>query len=160
MSWSNSNPDWKDRLFAALVYLFPLYYSLQFAGSLFRQIPFLELILIPLFPLIWFNQVVPFGGLILFFVLFAAVVRNARISHFIRFNTMQAILIDILLLLVSLVTDILLRGLGTSLFVQTLFNTIFLAVLAVCVYGMYMCAMGQRPEIPTISEAAYSQVPW
>ena len=162
MSWSNSNPDWKDRLFAALVYLFPLYYSLEFAGSLFNQIPFLQLITIPLLPLILFDQLIPFGfgGLLLFFILFAGVVRNSRISYFIRFNTMQSILIDILLVLISIVSGILLRGLGTSLFVQTLFNTIFLAVLAVCVYGMYMCAMGKRPEIPTISETASSQVPW
>lgn len=158
MNWRN-NTDWKNRLFASLVYLFPLYYSLQFGGFLFRQFPILQLITIPLTPLILINQI-PLGGLILFFVLFAAVVRNSRISHFIRFNTMQAILIDILLILVSLVANILLGGLGGGLLIETIYNAIFLGTLAACGYGIVQSSTGKYAEMPAISEAAYSQVPW
>ena len=154
-----SNTDWKDKLFASLVYLFPLYESLKFGSFLFNQFPLLQLIAIPLLPFSLIDQI-PFGGFILFFVLFAAVVRNANLSHFIRFNTMQAILIDILLVLISLVTDILLRGLGVSLFTETLYNLIFLGILAVCVYGIVQSTTGKYAEIPLISEAASSQLPW
>ncbi len=159
MNWRTSSTDWKDRLFASLVYLFPLYYALEFGGFLFRQFPFLQLIFIPLYPLILINQI-PFGGFILFIVLFAAVVRNARISHFIRFNTMQAILIDILLILVSLVFRFILGGLGASLVTETIANAVFLGTLVACGYGIFQSASGKYAEMPTISEAAYSQVPW
>lgn len=159
MNWRTSSTDWKDRLFASLVYLFPLYYALEFGGFLFRQFPFLQLIAIPLYPLILINQI-PFGGFILFIVLFAAVVRNARISHFIRFNTMQAILIDILLILVSLVFRFILGGLGASLVTETIANAVFLGTLVACGYGIFQSASGKYAEMPTISEAAYSQVPW
>ncbi|WP_330202533.1 Tic20 family protein [Cyanobacterium sp. DS4] len=159
MNWRTSSTDWKDRLFASLVYLFPLYYALEFGSFLFGQFPFLQLIVIPLYPLILINQI-PFGGFILFIVLFAAVVRNARISHFIRFNTMQAILIDILLILVGLVFNVIFRGLGTSLLTETISNALFLGTLVACCYGIFQSASGKYAEMPTISEAAYSQVPW
>jgi len=159
MNWRTSSTDWKDRLFASLVYLFPLYYALEFGGFLFRQFPFLQLIAIPLYPLILINQI-PFGGFILFIVLFAAVVRNSRISHFIRFNTMQAILIDILLILVGLVFNVIFRGLGASLVTETISNALFLGTLVACGYGIFQSASGKYAEMPTISEAAYSQVPW
>jgi hypothetical protein len=159
MNWRSST-DWKDKLFASLVYLLPLYYGLQFGQFLFGQFPFLQILTIPLTPLILFVKIIPFGSLILFFVLFAAVVRNPRISHFIRFNTMQAILIDILLILISLVTNVLLGGLGVSLFTQTLYNAVFLGTLAASAYGIIQSSTGKYAEIPGISEAASSQIPW
>lgn len=159
MNWRNSSTDWKDRLFASLVYLFPLYSALEFGGFLFRQFPFLQLMAIPLYPLLLLNQI-PFGGFILFIILFAGVVRNARISHFIRFNTMQAILIDILLILIGLVFKVIFGGLGLSLVTETIANAIFLGTLVACGYGIFQSASGKYAEIPTISEAAYSQVPW
>jgi len=157
MTWRNTT-DWKDKIFAALVYLFPFYSALQFGSFLFNQFPFLKLLLIPLYPLILINQI-PFGGFILFIILYSAVVRNSRISHFIRFNAMQSILIEILLILVQLVTNILLGGLG-GLLTETIYNTVFLGASIACIYGMVRSATGKYPEIPLISEAASGQVPW
>jgi uncharacterized membrane protein len=48
----------------------------------------------------------PFASLIIFFALYLGVVRNENISHFIRFNAMQAILLDIVLMLCGLVLPI------------------------------------------------------
>lgn len=151
--------DWKDKLFAALVYSFPLYTALEFGVFLFQQFPVLTIIQIPLIPLAIINQI-PFGGLILFFVLFSAVVRNQNISHFIRFNTMQAILMEILLILISLIFNILLGALSGSLITETIFNTIFIGTLAGCAYAMIQCASGKYPDLPLISEAASGQVPY
>lgn len=157
MTWRSST-DWKDKLFGSLVYLLPLFYSLEFGVFLFKQFPFLQLILIPLTPLFLIYSI-PFAGLIIFFILFAGVVRNYRISHFIRFNTMQAILIDILLVLVQLISNLLLRNLGLPLLTETLFNAVFLGTLVACVYAIIQCVQGKYPEIPAVSQAAYSQVP-
>ncbi len=157
MAWRGST-NAKDRIFAALVYLLPLIYVYQFSDFLLGIVPFLSIIYLPLQPLINLYYGFPFAGIIVFFALFLGVVRNERIKHFIRFNAMQAILIDILLFLCSLVLNILLRGLGSSLITETFYNVVFLATLATCLYAMVQSILGKYAEIPTISQAAYSQV--
>lgn len=159
MTWRGST-DTKDRIFAALVYLLPLYSAFAFGIFIFQQIPFLGAALaIALYPLAFlYSSLGSFGSLIIFLVLFFAVVRNPRISHFIRFNTMQAILIDILVYLLGLVLGFVARGLGANLVVETLYNVVFLGALAACVYSIIQSVIGKYADIPTISEAAYSQV--
>ncbi|MDJ0672864.1 MAG: hypothetical protein PX636_18190 [Microcystis sp. M53598_WE2] len=159
MTWRGST-DTKDRIFAALVYLLPLYSAFAFGIFIFQQIPFLGAALaIALYPLAFlYSSLGSFGSLIVFFVLFFAVVRNPRISHFIRFNTMQAILIDILVYLLGLLLGFVARGLGANLVVETLFNVVFLGAFAACVYSIIQSVIGKYADIPTISEAAYSQV--
>jgi hypothetical protein len=159
MTWRGST-DTKDRIFAALVYLLPLYSAFAFGIFIFQQIPFLGAALaIALYPLAFlysslgsFGSSSPgsFGSLIIFFVLFLAVVRNPRISHFIRFNTMQAILIDILVSLLGLVLGFVARG-GANLVVETLFNVVFLGAFAACVYSIIQSVIGKYADIPTIS---------
>ena len=159
MTWRGST-DTKDRIFAALVYLLPLYSAFALGDSIFQQIPFLgAALVIVLTPLAFlYSSLGSFGSLIIFFVLFLAVVRNPRISHFIRFNTMQAILIDILVYLLGLVLGFVARGLGANLALETLFNVVFLGAFAACVYSIIQSVIGKYADIPTISEAAYSQV--
>ena len=159
MTWRGST-DTKDRIFAALVYLLPLYSAFALGDSIFQQIPFLgAALVIVLTPLAFlYSSLGSFGSLIIFFVLFLAVVRNPRISHFIRFNTMQAILIDILVYLLGLLLGFVARGLGANLALETLFNVVFLGAFAACVYSIIQSVIGKYADIPTISEAAYSQV--
>lgn len=159
MTWRGST-DTKDRIFAALVYLLPLYSAFAFGIFIFQQIPFLGAALaIVLTPLAFlYSSLGSFGSLIIFFVLFFAVVRNPRISHFIRFNTMQAILIDILVYLLGLALGFFAQGLVANLVVETLFNVVFLGAFAACVYSIIQSVIGKYADIPTISEAAYSQV--
>lgn len=159
MTWRGST-DTKDRIFAALVYLLPLYSAFAFGIFIFQQIPFLGAALaIVLTPLAFlYSSLGSFGSLIVFFVLFFAVVRNPRISHFIRFNTMQAILIDILVYLLGLVLGFVPRGLGANLALETLYNVVFLGAFAACVYSIIQSVIGKYADIPTISDAAHSQV--
>ncbi|NET13104.1 MAG: hypothetical protein F6K08_09715 [Okeania sp. SIO1H6] len=100
---------------------------------------------------------IPFFGLIVFFALFLLVVRNENISHFIRFNTMQAILLDIILILCGLILQILGASLG-GFILETLSNMIFIGILASFIYAVVQSVMGRYAEIPTISEAVYMQV--
>jgi hypothetical protein len=160
MTWRGSTTV-KDRIFAALPYLLPLFYSIQFGQPLLRQFPALRVILIPLIPVEFIFRAVPLGlaGIVIFFMLFLLVVRNERIAHFIRFNTMQAILIDIFLVLCSLlVFRVLLPGLGLNILTETLLNIIFLGTLAACIYSVMQSLLGRYAEIPTLSEAVYAQV--
>ena len=147
----------RDRIFSILPYALPLMYSLNFGRYLFQQFPILQLITVPILPLLAIYQSIPFAGLIIFFALFMLVVRNENVPHFIRFNTMQAILIDIVLILCSLILGILGAGLQ-GFIMETLYNMIFLGVLAAVIYSAVRCALGRYPEIPTLSEAVHMQV--
>jgi hypothetical protein len=157
MTWRGSTTV-KDRIFASLPYLLPIMSALPFGTLLFYQFPALQVILIPLAPVLFIYGSIPFAGLVVFFLLFLLVVRNERIIHFIRYNTMQAILIDILLVLCSLVQQYLLRPLGDNLVTETFLNIIFLGTLAACGYSIVQSLRGLYAEIPTLSEAVHAQV--
>ena len=154
--------DVKDRFFGAAVYLFAIYDAIGLGAVLKAQIPafapvfeLLNLLLTPV-SLIYgvFNTIVPFGfgSLVVFFVLFIAVVRNENIAYFIRFNTLQSILFGIAIALISIVSE----PLGILGFIG---GAVFLIATGASLYCMAECAMGRYPEIPTVSAAAYSQLP-
>ncbi|MBF2025792.1 MAG: hypothetical protein IGS48_03370 [Oscillatoriales cyanobacterium C42_A2020_001] len=165
MTWRGSSSP-SDRIFACLAYLLPLLDVIGLVGvALFASgsflAPLLAFIVMPLSPLLGIYY--GFGGfmpLIIFFALYLLVVRNDRVPHFIRFNVMQSILIGILLSLFSIIWRYVLSSvfLPTSIVAQTLFNTVFLATLGVSIYCIFQSALGRYAEIPTISEAAYTQV--
>ncbi len=158
MTWRGST-DVKDRVFGALVYLLPLLSAYTFGQFIYLQFPVVgSLLALILRPVAFVYGLIPFGSLVVFLVLFFAVVRNPRVPNFIRFNTMQAMLIDILLYLLGLVLGLVGEGLGTNLIMETLYNVVFLGALASCAYSIFQSALGKYAEIPTISDAAYSQV--
>jgi uncharacterized membrane protein len=148
-----------DRIFASLPYLLPLIDSLAFAGFLLKQFPVLAVLLIPLQPvLIIYGVIGPIGQIIVFFALFMLVVRNEKINHFIRFNAMQAILLDIVIFLCSIVLRILTPVPGAGFAIETLANTIFLGIVAAVVYSVFQSLNGRYAEIPAISDAVHMQV--
>ncbi|KRH97161.1 MULTISPECIES: Tic20 family protein [Cylindrospermopsis] len=157
MSWRGSTTI-PDRIFACLPYLLPLVDSLAFSGFLVQQFPILGIVLLPILPIATVYQASGYGQILVFFALFFFVVRNEKINHFIRFNAMQAILLDIIIFLSS----ILLRVFGTlpssDFAVQILENTIFLGIFACVVYSVFQSLNGRYPEIPAISEAVHIQV--
>lgn len=157
MTWRKSTTV-QDRILACLPYLLPLIEGLAFGSSLFSLFPALQVVLVPLLPLLALYTSIPFAGLIIFFALFLLVVRNESISHFIRFNTMQAILIDIVIVLCSLILQILVPIPGASFALQTLASTIFLGVVVAVVYSVVQSLRGVYAEIPAISDAVHTQV--
>ncbi|MCT7948906.1 hypothetical protein NG798_03830 [Ancylothrix sp. C2] len=157
MSWRGTTTV-SERIFAALPYLLPLADGIGFGKFLFAQFPALGLIFLPILPVINLYNSIPFAGFIVFFALFLLVVRNESINHFIRFNTMQAILIDIILILCSLVVPILARGLQVQFVIEILFNMIFLGLLAAVIYSVVQSFRGLYAEIPTISDAVHMQI--
>jgi uncharacterized membrane protein len=158
MSWRGSTTVW-DRVFACLPYLLPLIDCLIFGSFLLNQFPLLQLFLLPIQPVIAiYNSLGSIGQLIIFFALFILVVRNEKISHFIRFNAMQAILLDIVIFLCSIIVNTLGKIIGTNFAIETLYNTIFLGIVAAVVYSVFQSLFGRYAEIPAISDAVYLQV--
>ena len=92
----------------------------------------------------------PFGGLLLFLIIFAGVVRNPKIPYFIRFNSCQALLLEIALLILSYVLRIIqFNELGLLLFIST---------VAIFIFSFVQCLYGIEPEIPFISKSARMQI--
>ncbi|MGC6482990.1 MAG: Tic20 family protein [Synechococcus sp.] len=154
-------PVWQ-RLLAVLVYLLPLSDALPFGQALVEQYPPLSLVLLPAVPVAILQRSISLGplalgGLLLFFVLFLAVVRNPSVPNFLRFNTLQALLVDIVLILISLIYAPLSLSLG-GLVMRTLGSTVFLGVLAVVLFALVECLRGREPDLPGISQAVRMQL--
>jgi uncharacterized membrane protein len=158
MSWRGSVTI-QDRIFACLPYLLPLTSSIGFSGAVLQEFPALGSVIAPLIlPILVLYRTVPFASLIIFFALFFLVVRNEKIAHFIRFNTMQALLVDIVIVVFGLILPILSNIDSSNLIVVALASTVFLGVFAIVVFSIVQSLRGLYAEIPTLSEAAYSQV--
>ncbi len=70
MTWRGSTTV-SDRIFACLPYLLPLVDGLMFGFSLLQQFPALQVLLLPLQPiLLIYGSLGQFGQLIVFFALF------------------------------------------------------------------------------------------
>jgi hypothetical protein len=158
MSWRGATTI-QDRIFSSLPYLLPLTSSIGFSSAVLQEVPTLGTVLAPLLlPVLWIYQTLPFASLIIFFGLFLLVVRNEKVPHMIRFNTMQALLVDILMVVVGLVLPILGRVDSSNLVVIALSSTVFIGVLAIVIFSVVQSLRGLYAEIPTLSEAAYMQV--
>lgn len=150
-------PIWQ-RLPAAVAYLLPWSDAIPFGRALFGLFPALQWLTLPALPIAVVEQAVPFGGLVLFLVLYLAVVRNPRVPYGIRFNVLQAILIDIVLVLVGLVFQVLLNPLGNDFALRTLSNTVFLGALVVVAFGMVQNLRGKEADLPALSDAVRMQL--
>ena len=154
----SSKPDIGDRCISGLVYLLPLLDGLRYSRFFFRDYPSLAKILIPLEPLIQTYYTLPFASIIVFFGLYYGVVNNYNLNRYTRYNAMQAILLDLLLIIPNLLESLLFRGPKVGIYV-TFSNTIWLYVFASVIYGVSSCLAGEKPRIPGVADAADRQVP-
>lgn len=152
-------PIWQ-RLLAALAYLLPFSDAVRFGGPLFQQFPLLSLLALPALPLFRLEELIPFGvgGLVIFMALYLAVVRNARVPYLIRFHVLQAILIDIVLVLIDLAFQVFHISPMGGFVERTLANTVFLGVLVLALFGLVQSLRGQEADIPTVSDAVRMQL--
>ena len=161
-----SSVDYLDRLYAALPYLLPITAVIAFGAFLFLQFPVLQDIFFPVFKL---NQILSISILdfisirfVAWFCVFIFVVRNLKVNHFVRFNAMQALLLDIIVALMSAITQLLSLILGNLAFfpfmLQIIASVTFLGITAAFLYSIFQCVLGKYAEMPIVSEVAYSQV--
>jgi hypothetical protein len=158
MAWRGSTTV-NDRIFASLPYLLPIIDSLGFGFFLLNQFPLLGIILLPLQPvIIVYGMLGPFASLIVFAGLMIFVIRNERIHHFIRFNSMQAIYLSIVSFLFGLFLKLFTAIPGADFALQTFSTLFFLSLFLASIYGIIQVFMGRYAEIPIISEQVYQQV--
>ena len=139
-----------QRLSSVMFYTLPLKASLPFGYYLFYKFSFLKILFYLTLPIAIIEKSLPFGGLVLFLILFAGVVRNPNVPYFIRFNACQALLLDISLIIISY----LMRLLPSSEFGAI----IFLFTLSIFIFSIFNCINGVEPEIPLISKSVRMQI--
>ena len=150
-------PLWQ-RLLGLLAYLLPWSDALSFGRELYNLFPWISYLALPATPVLLLERSIPFGGFLLFLVLFLVVVRNPNVPYYLRFNVLQAILLDILLVVLALAFNVLLSPLGNSLMIRTLNNTVFIGALVLMLYASVQCIRGKEADLPTLSEAVRMQL--
>ncbi|KAL6988844.1 Protein TIC 20-II, chloroplastic [Sarracenia purpurea var. burkii] len=149
-----------DRLISTAAYFLPLFNGLQYGRFLLAQYPVLGAALEPILPLLALYRSVPYASFVAFFALYLGVVRNPRLSRYVRFNAMQAVVLDVLLVLPLLLQRIFnpgRAGMGYKLMVMG-HNAVFVFVVFCFVYSLVFCVLGRTPYLPFVAEAAGRQL--
>ena len=139
-----------QRFSSAILYTLPLKASIPFGYYLFYKYSFLKVLFFITFPVVIVEKSLPFGGLLLFLILFAGLVRNPKVPYFVRYNACQALLLDIALIIIFYLFQIIpLVELGSIVFIFT---------LCIFIYSISKCIFGIEPEIPLISRSVKMQI--
>ena len=139
-----------QRITSVILYTLPLKASFPFGYYLFYKFSFLKLLIFLTFPVAIIEGSLPFGGLLLFLIIFAGVVRNPKVPYFVRYNACQALLLEISLIIFTYLLRILpLVEFGSIVFIFT---------LAICIFSIFKCINGIEPEIPFISNSVKMQI--
>ncbi|KAH7543479.1 hypothetical protein FEM48_Zijuj02G0188500 [Ziziphus jujuba var. spinosa] len=149
-----------DRLISAVAYTLPFFNSLQYGRFVFMQFPRLGLLFDPLVPLLGLYRSIPYSSFVAFFALYLGVVRNPSFSHYVRFNAMQAVTLDVLLVLPLLIQRIFTpgrTGLGFRIMVWG-HSALFVFSVFCFVYTLVHCILGRTPYLPFVADAAGRQL--
>ena len=150
-------PYWQ-RLLASFIYILPFSDVLNFGTDLFIQFPILELLIIPTIPFIFIKQNILFGSVLIFIILFFAVVNNNNVPYFLRFNTLQSILINIGIVITSYGFELILKPIGNVLLIKAASASTFIVILSIMIFSITKCLQGEEADIPGISESVRIQI--
>ncbi|KAG2496119.1 hypothetical protein HYH03_005722 [Edaphochlamys debaryana] len=156
----SSSPNVVDRVLAALPYILPYFDAVMYGRYLFYMYPWVKTAVTPLLPAMSLYHSLPMGSFLVFFGLYLGVVNNQSLSRFVRFNAVQAILLDILLVLPRLVETVFTpptSGWGAQVYIQSQ-SFIWVFIAATVLYGIVCSFLGQYARLPFISDAADAQV--
>ena len=151
-------PSLGERILGILLYLIPWADCLKFGNHLFTKYPFTQIIQIPAIPIIIIERLIPFGNFLLFLLIFIGLVRNSKVSYFLRFNALQSLLINIGIIIVSFIFDILFNPFGNSLIIRTFSSTVLISLFSIITYCVWSCTQGNEPNLPGISQATKIQL--
>ena len=151
-------PSLGGKILGIILYMIPWSDSLAFGNHLYIKYPFTQIIQIPAIPIILIERSIPFGNLLLFLGIFIGIVRNNKVSYFLRFNALQSLLIDIAIIIVSFIFQIIFSPFLNSLIIRTISSTLLISLFSVIVYCAWSCIQGNEPNLPWISQATKMQL--
>ena len=153
-------PSLGGKILGILLYMIPWADSLTFGNHLYIKYPFIQIIQIPAIPIILIERSIPygFGSLLLFLGIFLGLVRNSKVSYFLRFNALQSLLINIGIIIISFIFQIFFNPFGNTLIIRTFSSTLLISVLSMIIYCVWSCTQGNEPDLPVISQATKMQL--
>ena len=151
-------PSLGARILGVLLYMIPWSDSLSFGNHLYLKYPFTQIIQIPAIPIILIERSIPFGSLLLFLAIFIGIVRNSKVSYFLRFNALQSLLINIGIIIINFIFEIIFNPFLNSLIIRTFSSTLLISLFSMIVYCVWSCAQGNEPNLPGISQATKIQL--
>ena len=146
------------RVLGVLLYMIPWSDSLTYGNHLYLKYPLTQIIQIPAIPIFIIERSIPFGNLLLFLAILIGLVRNNKISYFVRFNALQSLLFNIGIIIISFIFEIFLSPFGNTLIIRTFSTTLLISIFSVIVYCVWSCTQGNEPDLPIISEATKMQL--
>jgi len=151
-------PSLGARILGVILYMIPWSDSLSFGNHLYLKYPVTQIIQVPAIPIILIERSIPFGSLLLFLAIFIGLVRNSKVSYFLRFNALQSLLINIGIIIVSFIFEIIFSPFLNSLIIRTFSSTLLISLFSVIVYCVWSCTQGNEPNLPGISQATKMQL--
>ena len=151
-------PSIGAKILGVLLYMIPWADCLTLGNHLYVKYPFTQVIQIPAIPIILIERSIPFGNLLLFLAIFIGLVRNTKISYFLRFNALQSLLINIGIIIVNFIFEIIFNPFLNSLIIRTFSSTLLISIFSMIVYCVWSCTQGNEPNLPGISQATKMQL--
>ena len=147
-----------QRIICSLIYIVPWAEAIQYGNNLYYNFPISKLLIFPVIPIIFFKSNLPLGSLLLFLFLFLGIARNQQIPYFIRFNTMQALLINLILIIINYLTILFTLVFGNIRILETIEPIIFIATLSTIIFACIQSLRGLEADLPGISNSAKMQI--
>ena len=151
-------PSLGSKLLGCLLYMIPWNDSLVFGNHLFIKYPLTQVIQLPAIPIVIIERSIPFGNLLLFLAIFFGLVRNSKVSYFLRFNALQSLLINIGIIIISFIFEIVFSPFGNLLIIRTFSSTLLISLFLMISYCVLSCTKGNEPILPGISQATKMQL--
>ena len=147
-----------EKILGIGLYMIPWADALSFGNHLFIKYPYIQIIQLPAIPIILIERSIPFGNLLLFLAIFLGLVRNNKVSYFLRFNALQSLLINIVIIIISFIFQIFFSHFENSLIIRTFSSTLLISLFSIIIYCVWSCKEGNEPNLPVISEATKIQL--
>ncbi len=151
-------PSLGTKIISIILYMIPWADCLTFGNHIYIKYPLTQIVQIPAIPIILIERSIPFGSLLLFFAIFFGLARNSKVSYFLRFNALQALLLNIGIIIVSFIFEITFSPFLNSLIIRTLSTTLLISCFSVITYCVWSCTQGNEPDLPGISQATKMQL--
>merc|ERR1712176_720825 len=125
--------------------------SMDFAYKIMLEYRALDVVIGAIFPASMLYQSNGFTPLIIFFAMFIGIVRNFKIPHFVRFHTMQSILLDIVSMLGVIIKQYTPFEVRITPIYTSIMNVFAVLVFGTILYCGITCVLGKYADIPVIS---------
>lgn len=133
--------------------------GLKYGSYLFHKYHWLELMFDPVIPLLNFYKSLPNVGLFVYLTLYLGIIRYTNFSRFLRFNSLQVMLMDFMFVVPELIRKLLVSAdtmeeIGFKFALLKISHDVtFMLTVAAFVYAFYKCVLGRIPEFPGLTHA-------